>query len=125
MPCNALAPSVSDILVRAALIQVFSIVWIGAGVVTVNALLLGGNISFFQSVCLLGYCIFPLNVAAILCRLWNQFFYHLLLVGVCFCWSTYASVGFLAACVPEDRKALAVYPVLLFYLCIGWMIIIQ
>ena len=33
-----------------------------------------------------------------------------------------ASVGFLAACVPEDRKALAVYPVLLFYLCIGWMI---
>ena len=30
--------------------SVFVIVWCGAAVVTVNALLLGGNISFFQSV---------------------------------------------------------------------------
>ena len=39
--------------------SVFVIVCCGATVVTVNALLLGGNISFFQSVCVLGYCIFP------------------------------------------------------------------
>ena len=31
--------------------SVFVIIWVGAAVVTVNALLLGGNISFFQSVC--------------------------------------------------------------------------
>jgi len=40
--------------------QIFVIVWIGAAVVTINSLLLGGKISFFQSVCILGYCIFPL-----------------------------------------------------------------
>ena len=33
--------------------SVFVIIWCGAAVVTVNALLLGGNISFFQSVCVL------------------------------------------------------------------------
>ena len=32
---------------------------------TVNVVLLGGNIGFFQSMCLLGYCLFPLDVAAI------------------------------------------------------------
>ncbi len=32
----------------------FVVVWLGASLVTVNAQLLGGNISFFQSVCVLG-----------------------------------------------------------------------
>ena len=41
---------------------VFVIVWCGAAVVTANTALLGGKISFFQSVCVLGYCIFPLNM---------------------------------------------------------------
>ena len=46
------APDGQASLVFAA---VFFIVWFGAGVVTLNAQLLGGNISFFQSVCVLGY----------------------------------------------------------------------
>ena len=29
--------------------------------------LLGGTIGFFQSLCLLGYCLFPMDVAAIVC----------------------------------------------------------
>lgn len=36
-----------------------------------------------------------------------------------------ASVGFMAQLLPEDRKALGVYPVLLFYLAIAWMILVQ
>merc|ERR550534_203879 len=35
--------------------EVFVIVWLGALVVTLNTKFLGGNISFFQSVCVLGY----------------------------------------------------------------------
>jgi len=46
---------------------VFVVVWAGAAIVTLNAQLLGGRISFFQSVCVLGYSIFPLNVGALLC----------------------------------------------------------
>jgi len=46
---------------------VFVIVWFGAAAVTVNAQLLGGTISFFQSVCILGYCVFPLTLSALGC----------------------------------------------------------
>ncbi|KAI2883070.1 hypothetical protein CBS76997_6042 [Aspergillus niger] len=45
---------------------VFSIVWIGEAVVTLQIKLLGGNISFFQSVCIIGYTLFPLVIASLL-----------------------------------------------------------
>jgi len=58
------APGDSASLVFAA---VFVIVWFGAAAVTMNAQLLGGTISFFQSVCILGYCVFPLVLSALAC----------------------------------------------------------
>ena len=103
--------------------SVFVIVWLGASVVTVNALLLGGNISFFQSVCVLGYCIFPLNIASFVCLLGGPLVWRMLVVAVCFFWSTGASLGFMGELVPPNRKALAVYPLFLFYTAIGWLII--
>lgn len=50
---------------------IFVIVWAGAAVVTINGQLLGGRLAFFGSVCLLGYCIAPLLVAAAGCVLVN------------------------------------------------------
>jgi hypothetical protein len=38
-------------------------------VLTINVILLGGNIVFFQSLCLIGYCLFPIVLAAIICTL--------------------------------------------------------
>ncbi|KAF5381964.1 hypothetical protein D9615_004415 [Tricholomella constricta] len=38
---------------------------LGALAVTVQAKLLGGRVSFFQGLCVLGYCIAPLNIAAL------------------------------------------------------------
>lgn len=162
--------------------SVFVIVWCGAALVTVNAALLGGKISFFQSVCVLGYCICPLNVASFVCHFWanqvragrvrergvsvrppgllafgavrlprtsvsvflsyihcafrsraeppclflfSEQVFQLIVVSVCFLWSTRASVGFMAELVQEDRRALAVYPLVLFYLAIGWLILVQ
>merc|ERR1712008_384675 len=87
--------------------SVFVIVWLGAAVVTVNALLLGGNISFFQSVCLLG----------------GPLIWRMVVVAVCFFWSTGASLGFMGELVPPNRKALAVYPLFLFYTAISWLIL--
>jgi len=43
--------------------EVFVVVWLGAMVVTLNTKLLGGSISFFQSVCVLGYCLLPLSTS--------------------------------------------------------------
>mmetsp|Transcript_19434 Transcript_19434/g.54105 ORF Transcript_19434/g.54105 Transcript_19434/m.54105 type:complete len:208 (-) Transcript_19434:47-670(-) len=42
------------------------VVCVGAVVLTLNVVLLGGNIQFFQAVSLLGYCLFPLDVVAII-----------------------------------------------------------
>ncbi|CDW79739.1 yip1 domain-containing protein [Stylonychia lemnae] len=106
---------------------VFIIVWVGAGVISVNGQLLGGKISFFQSVCLLGYCLFPLNIAALI-NLGIGSSIHILIklayVGLAFIWSTYSSVHFIKEMVPPDRKALAMYPVFLFYLFLSWFIIL-
>jgi protein YIPF6 len=52
---------------------IFVIMWVGAAVVTVNGQLLGGCLSFFQSVCLLGYCVFPILLAAGACLCLNAF----------------------------------------------------
>ena len=110
--------------------MIFVIVWVGSGVVTVNASLLQGKISFFQSVCVLGYCLGPLVLSALACSLitfihskylgWVKF----LLVLVGFGWSSTASVGFMAELLPEDRKLLGVYPVFLFYFTLAWVILV-
>eukprot|EP01041_Mallomonas_annulata_P007319 gene7319-14918_t len=93
------APSASASLVFAA---VFVIVWCGAAIVTVNAQLLGGSISFFQSVCILGYCVFPLTISAVACLviglIYKQFMIKMIIVAVGFIWSTRG--------LPETRDGL-------------------
>uniref|UniRef100_A0A4Y0BQT1 Protein YIPF n=1 Tax=Anopheles funestus TaxID=62324 RepID=A0A4Y0BQT1_ANOFN len=110
--------------------QVFVIVWIGAMIVTLNSKLLGGNISFFQSVCVLGYCLTPCALALIVCRIillgaqtTFLFFLRFLVASAGFGWATYASIIFLGDSQPPNRKALAVYPIFLFYFIISWLVI--
>ncbi|KAH8053345.1 hypothetical protein JL722_9570 [Aureococcus anophagefferens] len=114
---------------RSRFAAVFVVVWVGAAIVTLNAQLLGGRISFFQSVCILGYSIFPLNVGALLCLVLHPVTKSLLLralvVGVCFAWSTRVSVVFFGEIIEAKRRALAIYPVFGFYSFIAWMILIQ
>lgn len=102
---------------------VFVIVWLGSGFVTANAALLGGQISLPQSVCVLGYCVGPLTIASILAHLYSAKLYKLCVVAIACVWSTRASVGFMAQLVEPDRRALGLYPVVLFYLVISWMVI--
>ena len=107
---------------------VFSVVFVlvitGAVMITMNALLLGGKVSFFQSVSIMGYCIFPMDVVAVIVSLAGvPGPFKEILVAIGTAWSTYASLGFIGQLVPEDRKALALYPVLLFYLFLSWFII--
>ncbi|XP_050714883.1 protein YIPF6-like [Eriocheir sinensis] len=110
--------------------QVFVIVWAGAAVVTMNTKLLGGTISFFQSVCVLGYCLLPSCLSLILCRLIliappNKILFVIRFFVTCigFVWATFAAMVFLGDSQPSTRKALAVYPIFLFYFIISWLII--
>jgi len=121
-----------------AFADLFFIVWGGSAVVTLNAVLLRGRVSFFQSVCVLGYCMCPLVVATFANMvlkwtwvevggnpaIWWMPYFKLLAVGGGTFWSTGASVGYMSQLVPEDRTALAVFPVWLFYIVIAWMILL-
>ena len=123
---SAGAPESQRALVFAA---VFVVVWAGAAIVTLNAQLLGGRISFFQSVCVLGYSIFPLDCGAFACLLLHaltrSFLLRLAVVGTCFAWSTRVSVVFFSEIIEAKRRALAIYPVFGFYAFLAWMILIM
>lgn len=112
---------------------VFGIVWVGAAVVTLNAQLLEGKLSFFQSVCVLGYCVSPLCISAILCQLAQllmgggilDLVLRSVFVLVGGGWAARASSAFLTDVVPEKRRSLAAFPLFLFYLAIAMMVFIQ
>ncbi|KAF8977967.1 hypothetical protein BGZ46_006978 [Entomortierella lignicola] len=104
---------------------IFIIVWMGSAVVTVNAKLLGGRVSFFQSVCVIGYCLFPLVLVSVVSIVVPSIYIRLPLCGVAFAWASWASLGFLSDSNLANRRALGVYPLFLFYFVIAWMILIS
>ncbi|GMT32377.1 hypothetical protein PFISCL1PPCAC_23674 [Pristionchus fissidentatus] len=107
--------------------QVFTITFFGACVVTMNIKLLGGHISFFQSLCVIGYCLLPPTLSALTCvtLLRFSFFLRLALTAAAFFWATYSAMGFLAGSQPEKRRLLIVYPIFLFYFVVSWLIVLH
>lgn len=101
--------------------------WIGSMIITMNSTLLGGTLSLMQCICLLGYCSFPVVLSAFLTRVVLSFLPgigKLVIVLISFLWSTKASVSFIAQNIPEKKKLLAVYPVMLFYLYLNYFILV-
>lgn len=54
----------------------FVVLALGAVILTLNIILLGGKINFFQSLCLVGYCLFPIVVAALIASLQDAWVDH-------------------------------------------------
>ena len=112
--------------------MLFIIMWGGAFVVTVNTKLLGGHISFFQCVCVLGYCVFPIVIAAVAIYVFKLVGIHILPIkiivsGVALVWSTFSiwcfiigSISFMNVLIEDNKKYIATYPIFLFYLFIDW-----
>lgn len=121
------APTNQASLVFAA---VFVGVWFGSSVVTINAQLLGATISFFQTVCVLGYCVFPLTLSALVIgvlkltwmKRWTWL--DLILVIVGFLWATRASSVFIGQYIAREKRFLAVFPVFFFYTFLSWLILL-
>ncbi|XP_075092950.1 protein YIP4b-like [Nicotiana tabacum] len=101
----------------------FALLAAGAVVLTLNVLLLGGHIIFFQSLSLLGYCLFPLDVGALICMLKDNVILKVVVVCVALAWSSWAAYPFMSTAVNPRRKALALYPVVLMYVSVGFLII--
>ena len=105
---------------------VFCIVWIGAAGVTLNAKLLGGQISFFHCVCTLGYSLFPMNISAMLCIYLKEklsFMTSVLIVAGAFLWSFQSASIYMNSLMGSEKRGLSMYPVFLFYIYIAFFII--
>ncbi|GJN94152.1 hypothetical protein Rhopal_007226-T1 [Rhodotorula paludigena] len=101
---------------------VFVIVWLGSVVVTLNAKLLGGKVSFFQSLCVLGYCIFPLDLAALVSVFVHLLWIRLPICALTFAWSVWAAVNFFGGTrLEQDRAVLAVFPLFMLFFLLAWM----
>ncbi|TYH70526.1 hypothetical protein ES332_D05G123600v1 [Gossypium tomentosum] len=101
----------------------FALLAAGAIILTLNVLLLGGHIIFFQSLSLLGYCLFPLDIGALICLLKDNVIIKMIVVSVTLAWSSWAAYPFMSSAVNPRRKALALYPVFLMYVSVGFLII--
>lgn len=128
---------------------VFALVWIGEAVVTVQIKLLGGNMyvfpflsslpipnsktgadmrysSFAQSVCIIGYTLFPLVIAALLSALGLYTIPRIPIYLVLVAWSLAAGVSILGGSgVIKNRLGLAIYPLFVFYLALGCLCFIS
>ncbi|KAI9512060.1 Yip1-domain-containing protein [Russula earlei] len=106
--------------------SVIVIVCVGSLVVTIQAKLLGGRVSFFQGLCALGYCVAPLNIAALVSCFVRIIYVRAPLAILAWAWCIWASANFLDGTkIEPQRILLAVYPLLLFYFILAWMILIQ
>jgi len=77
---------------------------------------------------MLGYCIFPIVVSAIVTvsmkfflPVWIKFIF--VVAGVV--WSSFCSVGYLAGLTDSDKKAIVIYPVVLFYMFLSWFVMLN
>lgn len=105
---------------------VFAMVWIGEAVVTAQIKLLGGNISFAQSVCIIGYTLFPIVIASLLSVFHLPIVARIPVYFVLVAWSLAAGVSILGGSgVVKNRVGIAVYPLFLFYLILGCLCFIS
>ena len=106
------------------IILIFVIFWIGGVIIYLNANFLGVKSSIFQILCLLGYCLFPLNLSAFFVTLLSiKSVLRFIIVLITCLWSIYSSSDFFNQLTNKEQKYLVEYPCILFYLYISWFII--
>ncbi|KAL7719977.1 Protein YIPF [Entamoeba marina] len=106
---------------------VFILFWLGSIVISLNTKFLGGKLSITQSICVIGYCVFPIFLGAVITTI-TTFIYDksTLFIGIpvmvlCDVWSCMASFGFLQSAIKLSRRLLAVYPIVLFFTMLSWL----
>lgn len=101
---------------------IFGFVFFGGVAISVNSQFLGVQMGICSAACLLGYCIFPFLVAAIVnCFIPDNFlsFIKLISTGVAIIWACISSLGFVSSIAPHEKKFVILYPFVLFYVSLG------
>ena len=105
------------------LILAFTLTLNTKAIIYLNNQFLGVNASIFQMFCLLGYCLFPLNIAALIITLINfNDMIRLILVGCACFMAIYSSSDYLKIITNNEQRYLVLYPCILFYLYISWLV---
>lgn len=82
--------------------------------------------SFFQSVCIIGYTLFPLVIAALLSALKLPAIARIPIYLVLIAWSLAAGISILGGSgVLKNRVGIAVYPLFVFYVGLGCLCFIS
>lgn len=82
--------------------------------------------SFFQSICIIGYTLFPLVIAAMLSALHLPTISRVPVYIVLIAWSLAAGVSILGGSgVVKNRVGIAVYPLFVFYVGLGCLCFIS
>lgn len=82
--------------------------------------------SFFQAVCIIGYTLFPLVIAALLSAVHLHWLIRIPVYVVLVGWSLAAGVSILGGSgVVKNRVGIAVYPLFIFYVALGCLCFIS
>lgn len=104
---------------------IYLIVSIGGSIVTANLILIGANVAFFQAMCAIGYCLFPITIGALVTTVLPWRVVRFIIVPGCFCWSIMSISRFLYGRIDAEKKWLGLYPCVLLYSVLSWIILIH
>nr|AGM32240.1 Yip1 domain containing protein [Coptotermes formosanus] len=103
----------------------FSIITFGGGAATLNLILMSSSSAFFPALCAIGYCLFPLCVSSVLFFLCPILVLKILFVIGGLVFAILAVLRFLKSKLKDDQKYLAIFPCMLLYSILSWMIFLQ
>mgnify|MGYP006901764871 CR=1 FL=1 len=92
--------------------------------VTLNAQLLKAPLHTLQCISILGYSLFPLTLSTLLLTIPCPMLVKICVVAVGFLWSCKGAIAYVAGVVKKERKLLACYPIVLFYLQLAWFVVL-
>ena len=105
------------------IVIIFTIFWLGSILVYLNAYMLDSKIKLFPVLCLLGYCLFPLNISAFILAISDFYeiirFFIVLLTCV---WALLSIEGYFRSVTLPEQKYLIFYPCILLFLFLSWFI---
>ena len=108
------------------MVTVFAIFWIGSFLIYLNANLLDSKIKLFPIICLLGYCLFPLSLAAFILALTNFYdIFKFIIVGIMCFWSLFCVEEYIKSVCEKEQKFLLFYPAALMFIFISWFIFVN
>lgn len=105
-------------------VSIFVIVFLGSMIISINSSLLGSKFSMLQSMCVLGYCVFPINISALIVKIVHTYkIVKVIIILLSVIWSCFSSISFVASIQENKKRFLTVFPICLYYFFLSWFVL--